>query len=82
MSLSRTETNCKMLKGAVLLRVLQRSFQNQQCVCVCVFVCVCVCLSLHTLLEVGLHGCGGLESLKLAGYAGRLETQGRADVTA
>ena len=76
MSLSRTETNCKMLKGAVLLRVLQRSFQNQQS------VCVCVCLSLYILLEVGLHGCGGLESLKLAGYAGRLETQGRADVTA
>ena len=45
-------------------------------------MCVCVCLSLYILLEVGLHGCGGLESLKLAGYAGRLETQGRADVTA
>ena len=39
-------------------------------------MCVCVCLSLYILLEVGLHGCGGLESLKLAGYAGRLETQG------
>ena len=72
MSLSRPENNCKILKGTVLL--LQRSFQNQHS--------VCVCLSLNIFLEVGLHGCGGLESLKLAGYASRLETQGRVDVTA
>ena len=73
MSLSRTETNCKMLKGAVLLKNSPEKLPEPR---------ECVCLSLYILLEVGLHGCGGLQSLKLAGYASRLETQGRVDVTA
>lgn len=57
-----------------IIRVLQRSRTTRMYVYACVYVCVCILRNLLTQLW-------GMASLKSARQVGRLETQGRGDIT-